>query len=170
MAQFNLQEYETVASRLERFWDEHPEGAIITDIYELTEKRGIFKATVFFNKDDVAPVAVDFAEEIKDSSPVNKTSWVENGLTSAIGRALADCGYAPKASTGGKRPSREEMQKVQRLSAPKPVAKSLEDPTLLQEVEALSTKDDAREMYLRLEKTASKAVLDAITKKAHTLP
>jgi hypothetical protein len=39
---------------------------------------------------------------------VNATSALENCETSAIGRALANLGYAPK----GKRPSREEMLKA----------------------------------------------------------
>jgi hypothetical protein len=41
---------------------------------------------------------------------VNKLSFVENCATSAIGRALATYAYSPK----GKRPSKEEMEKVQR--------------------------------------------------------
>jgi hypothetical protein len=41
---------------------------------------------------------------------------LENCETSAIGRALANAGYAPK----GKRPSREEMTKVVAKSTPKP--------------------------------------------------
>jgi hypothetical protein len=44
---------------------------------------------------------------------VNKTSALENGETSAIGRALANAGYAPK----GKRPSREEMSKAAGVAA-----------------------------------------------------
>jgi hypothetical protein len=42
---------------------------------------------------------------------VNRVSFVENCATSAIGRALADLGGE---FTGTKRPSREEMAKVQR--------------------------------------------------------
>lgn len=86
----------------------------------------VFRAEVYFDATQAQPTAVGYAEEIRGSSPVNKTSFVENCETSAIGRALANCAYA----THGKRPSREEMGKVQRAgvgnlapsSEPSPVA------------------------------------------------
>jgi hypothetical protein len=46
---------------------------------------------------------------------------LENGETSAIGRALANAGYAAK----GKRPSREEMSKVVAKKAEKPAVQDL---------------------------------------------
>lgn len=124
MARFNLEEYATVEERLEKFWHDHPNGAVITDIVKHEGDVCIFKALIFFER-GADLVATGFAEEIRDASPVNKTSFVENAETSAIGRALAACGYQMK-----KRPSREEMEKVQRRnqvgSAAKPV--EVEDP------------------------------------------
>jgi hypothetical protein len=49
---------------------------------------------------------------------INKTSSMEVCETSAIGRALANAGMAGSDMT--KRPSREEMAKSERYSAPKP--------------------------------------------------
>jgi hypothetical protein len=49
---------------------------------------------------------------------INKTSSMEVCETSAIGRALANAGMAGSDMT--KRPSREEMGKSERYSAPKP--------------------------------------------------
>jgi len=60
------------------------------------------------------PTATGYAHEIRSDRGVNATSFVENCETSAIGRALANCGYA----THGKRPSREEMSKVSRAENP----------------------------------------------------
>jgi len=57
-----------------------------------------------------------YAEETVTSRGVNQTSALENCETSAIGRALANAGYAPK----GKRPSREEMTKVVAAKPVKP--------------------------------------------------
>jgi hypothetical protein len=59
-------------------------------------------------------IATGYAEEVRNSGNVNRTSHVENCETSAIGRALANCGMAGSDMT--KRPSREEMSKVQRTS------------------------------------------------------
>jgi hypothetical protein len=57
---------------------------------------------------DGVVVATGHAEEIRNMGNVNKTSSLENCETSSLGRALANGGYAAK----GRRPSREEMQKV----------------------------------------------------------
>jgi hypothetical protein len=63
--------------------------------------------------DDVC-VATGYAEEVRGAGNVNRTSHVENCETSAVGRALANAGYA--GSDVNKRPSREEMGKVQRMT------------------------------------------------------
>ena len=105
-------DYEPVESRIHRFWAEHPDGRIHTEIVLINETEIVIKASVFADRDDPRPVAIDFAQETRNSSPVNKLSFVENCATSAIGRALATYAYSPK----GKRPSREEMEKVARGS------------------------------------------------------
>lgn len=103
-------DYEPVESRIHKFWAEHPDGRIHTEIVLINETEIVIKASVYADRDDPRPVAIDFAQETRNSSPVNKLSFVENCATSAIGRALATYAYSPK----GKRPSREEMEKVQR--------------------------------------------------------
>jgi hypothetical protein len=110
---FDLSNYETVEDRLARFWTDHPDGRIHTDLVAQDGDQVIFRAAIYFYTDDTHPRATGYAEELRGSSPVNKTSHLENCETSAIGRALAGCGYATK----GKRPSREEMSKVQRMSS-----------------------------------------------------
>ena len=107
---FNLDNYETVEDRLVRFWADHPSGRIWTQLITQVGDAVIFRAEVYFDAGDNHPKAVGYAEEVRGSSPVNKTAHVENCETSAIGRALANCGYA----THGKRPSREEMTKAAR--------------------------------------------------------
>ena len=103
-------DYEPVDSRIHRFWLEHPEGRIHTEIVLINETEIVIKASVYADRDDTRPVSIDFAQETRNSTPVNKLSFVENCATSAIGRALATYAYSPK----GKRPSKEEMEKVQR--------------------------------------------------------
>jgi hypothetical protein len=112
MAKFNLDDYETVEVRLARFWKKYPEGRVLTDLVFHDERRFIVKAEIFFDRNDLSPVATGYAEEIVGASPVNRTSALENGETSAIGRALANCNFASE----GKRPSRQEMEKVERYN------------------------------------------------------
>lgn len=111
----SIEDYEPVASRLARFWEKHPEGRVITKLLTFEGDRVIVQADIYVDREDDRPVATDFAEEIRGSNNVNKTSHIENAATSAIGRALADCDFA-SSTDWTKRPSREEMSKVERMS------------------------------------------------------
>ncbi len=106
---FNLDDYETVETRLAKFWAEHAHGRVTTDLVHHGDGTFIVKAYLFREGEDVA-FGTGLAEEIVGQGNVNKTSALENCETSAIGRALANAGYAPM----GSRPSREEMDKVNR--------------------------------------------------------
>lgn len=103
-------DYEPVDSRIHKFWESFPNGRIHTEIVLINETEIVIKASVFTDRDDARAAAIDFAQETRNSSPVNKHSFVENCATSAIGRSLSTLGFSAK----GKRPSREEMQKVER--------------------------------------------------------
>jgi hypothetical protein len=111
---FDLSQYQTVQERIDLFWLKYPNGRLYTELVSFTPDQVVFKAECYANKDDVYPLAVDYAEERLGSSPVNKTSFLENCSTSALGRCISLLGneFSPK----GKRPSASEMSKVARLS------------------------------------------------------
>ncbi len=105
---FNLADYETVESRLEKWIKEYPDGRIETELIEASNTRFIVGAKLFKTEADPKPCATGLASETISQKGVNSTSALENCETSAIGRALANAGFAAK----GKRASREEMAKV----------------------------------------------------------
>jgi hypothetical protein len=120
---FNLDDYETVEERLTKYWKEHPDGQIHTKLVDATATRFIVEASIYRTEADLRPWTTGLAEETVQGRGVNATSALENCETSAIGRALANAGYATK----GKRASREEMGKV---------AKGLEVKNNIEQVKA----------------------------------
>jgi hypothetical protein len=118
MPQFDPTKYVDVQERIVRFWSEHPDGALLTELMsppdDFTTCR--YKAIVFKHREDKTPSATGYAFEIAGGGGANRTSHEENCETSAIGRALANMGYA---TTRDNRPSRQEIEKVNRAeSAP----------------------------------------------------
>ncbi len=132
---FNLEDYETVEQRLEKYWKENPDGRIETELLEATATRFIVVARIFRTEADLRYWTSGLAFEHITERGVNATSALENCETSAIGRALANAGYATK----GKRASREEMNKVankyeQRIAERIPVEKP-SDPWTIEQKE-----------------------------------
>jgi hypothetical protein len=109
---FNLDDYEPVEVRLAKYWEEHPDGLIHTELLEASKDRFIVMARIYRTEADAKCWTTGLAEETVSQRGVNQTSALENCETSAIGRALANAGYATK----GKRPSKEEMNKVVRAN------------------------------------------------------
>jgi hypothetical protein len=141
MASFNLQDYETVEDRLVKFWSDNPNGRIETNLVHFGGGQFIVQAFVYRNADDPVPTTTGYAEETVSNRGVNQTSALENCETSAIGRALANWIYAAK----GKRPSRQEMEKVARGTVVK--APTIHD-TLAQELLAYSKDTNARKAFV----------------------
>ena len=120
---FNLADYEPVEVRLEKFIKDYPSFRIATELEVVEATRYIVKAYLYKDAGDSVAWATGYAEETVSARGVNQTSALENCETSAIGRALANAGYAPK----GKRPSREEMSKVVAQKPVKPTVVDVQD-------------------------------------------
>jgi hypothetical protein len=113
----NLENYETVAERIEKFWAKYPNGRIDVKIVFQDGTRYIIQTDIYKDLSDALPFATDFAEEIRSSA--NRFP-LENCSTSSIGRSLHTGGLS-KFSENQNRPSLEEMKRVERpiVTAPK---------------------------------------------------
>lgn len=84
--------YVTVNERLIYFrqQEQFKNWQIVESLVSIDTIEGIFKCTI--NDADGNIVATAHTQEYRDSSYINKTSFVENGFTSALGRALGYLG------------------------------------------------------------------------------
>lgn len=110
-----LDSYVTVAERIAAFYQSYPTGRICTQILEHNEESGfiLMRAEVFRSTDDAQPSATGHAFEVRGDGYVNRTSYIENAETSAVGRALALLGFEVRRGIA----SREEMEKAGRMPA-----------------------------------------------------
>jgi hypothetical protein len=149
---FDLSNYETVAERLQRALQDHPDLRLITEIVDIARDpqtqrplQYIVKASLYYG--DVLK-AVDYAEEIVGSSHINKTSALENASTSAAGRALSLAGYMGTDPNTKKpiRPTRQDMEKAERVKeapAPKAPEPKVTEQQFLEATMAISLADTA---------------------------
>ena len=107
---FDLNNYETVSDRVARFQKLHISGRITTEVVKLDNERGevLAKACVYREHEDTEPAGVDYAFGIASTYPTTmRKFYVEDTVTSAVGRALS------LVLDTDKKPTREDMQKIQ---------------------------------------------------------
>ena len=87
-------EYAEVNQRIKAFRMVYPEGSISTTLVSNENGICVFKACVYPDTDpSQLPIGIGHAYEKEDSSFINKTSYIENCETSAVGRALGMAGF-----------------------------------------------------------------------------
>lgn len=79
--------YVMVKDRIAAFREVCPDGVIATEMLEKTADEVTFRATISDGDGNI--LAIAHANEMRTSSQVNRSSYVENCETSAIGRAIA---------------------------------------------------------------------------------
>lgn len=169
MARFNLDDYETVESRIRKFTELYPDGRIITDWVDPNRwmetaptgpKNWVLKASIYLTAGDQAnglAKATGYAQETDGTGGANNVDALANAETSAIGRALANM-----AMSGNKRASREEMEKVNRVA-------DHATADWIAKLGELNTKTELKALYAEaLRNQAPKQVLDEITAKGKT--
>lgn len=83
--------YAEVNQRIKAFRSVHPDGGIETDLLSL--ENGICTIRAVISNAEGKILGTGIAQEKENSSFINKTSYIENCETSAVGRALGMCGY-----------------------------------------------------------------------------
>lgn len=129
--------YIEVNKRVIAFRELEPNGAISTEIVNFENGVVTMKATVTSESGQV--LATGYAQEKETSSYINKTSFIENCETSAVGRALGFCGIGVDSSIASaeevanaihqqeqKTPPQGKSKPSARQSAPKAPAKPAE--------------------------------------------
>ena len=89
-------DYAQVNDRIKAFRELCPNGTITTDIIELANGVVTMKATVYDEEGKI--LGTGLAQEKDSSSYINKTSYIENCETSAVGRALGFAGIGVDGS------------------------------------------------------------------------
>lgn len=87
-------DYAEVNQRIKAFRMVYPTGVIETEMLSNDNGVCIFKAIVGYRQNnELYKLATGTAYEKENSTFINKTSYIENCETSAIGRALGMCGF-----------------------------------------------------------------------------
>ena len=89
-------QYAMVTERIKGFRNICPDGSITTEIISLVDGVVTMKATITDETGKV--IATGLAQEKETSSFINKTSFIENCETSAVGRALGFAGIGVDGS------------------------------------------------------------------------
>ena len=100
-------EYAAVNGRINAFRRLYPQGFISTEIVSLDAGVVVMKATCgYYENGQAVVLGTGLAYEREGSSNINKTSYIENCETSAVGRALGMAGIGVTSAVA----SSEEVQ------------------------------------------------------------
>ena len=163
----NGKQYAEVNQRIKAFRQLYPCGSIETEILSCENGVVMMRSTV---RDDEGKIlGTGTAYEKESSSYINKTSYVENCETSAVGRALGMCGIgidtsaasAEEVANAIKNQGAEDEADVFEQKATKEQCKRICD--LAQQLWAEKAKEELKPMLkaFNAEKTAELKTLDA---------
>ena len=119
-------DYAEVNQRIKAFRQVYPTGTILTEMLSNENGVCVFRATCGYNDENgLTVLGTGTAFEQQNSTFINKTSYIENCETSAVGRALGMCGFGIDTSVA----SYEEVQNAinnQGENEPKATPKQIE--------------------------------------------
>lgn len=136
--------YAEVPQRVKAFRKCFPSGSITTEIVSLENGVVIMKATVLTENGRI--LATGTASEKENSTFINKTSFIENCETSAVGRALGFLGFGIDTSIAS---AEEVANDVNHQEQPQA---NEEINALISQVEKFQTIEELKSFWLSNEK------------------
>ena len=148
-------DYVEVADRIRAWYEAYPNGRIVTEIVQITDKVVVVKASAYRGETpDEQPAGVGHSSmNIPGSTPYTRGSELENTETSAAGRALVMAGLPSKkvasgdeirAKSGGAAPKADPL-----VAAAKNIFDDVEikeSPVVLDWLSAIDGANDAAEL------------------------
>lgn len=120
-------EYAEVNQRIKAFRSICPGGSIVTEMLSNENGVCVFRAVICDEEGRI--LGTGSAYEKESSSYINKTSYIENCETSAVGRALGMCGFGIDTSVASaeevqnailnQEPKQETKQEVKKETSPR---------------------------------------------------
>lgn len=172
--------YIEVNQRIKAFRMCYPNGTITTEIINM--ENGVVTMKAVISNEEGVVIGTGYAQEKENSTFINKTSYIENCETSAVGRALGMCGFGIDTSVASYEEvmnamenQKEEPKKTtyQKKAQPKETAQTIDYRKLLIEklnalgidmstfakehgINAKSTQEDFKKACEALDKAGSK--------------
>lgn len=153
-------DYADVPQRVTAFRKLYPMGSIRTDIVSLEAGVCVIRSEAWTKDDEGNDILLGtgLAYEKEGSSFINKTSYIENCETSAVGRALGFCGIGIDTSIAS---AEEILNAKENQKAMQPISKS-ECRVLEQMMEELGTDTEKFLKYYKVEKISDMTKADYV--------
>lgn len=107
-----VKKYAEVNQRIKAFRIVYPTGTIETEMIENVDDVCIFRANIY-NGNQLLATAT--AREEQSASYINKTNYIENCETSAVGRALGMCGFGIDTSVASAEEIQNSIEKQEKI-------------------------------------------------------
>lgn len=166
-------DYVEVNERVKAFRRIYPEGIIDTKLLSNENGVCVFMAQVgYYDEEGVKWLASGHAYEKENSSFINKTSYIENCETSAVGRALGNLGIGIDTSIASAEEVenamlQQEAQKNKKDTTEKATTQNKTDNNETQQTISL-TMEKALKESIRNKEIANEIVIDELKKLGHT--